>query len=190
MEAYQVRAGDQATLEMDLYSGVPATHRPAGLRRAACLVVALSLLSTAPSGQSGFGVTEIADYRLRAEVFAQFDRASRLIASATQADPRFEREPLFTKEVLLSGDVMPMAVALEARLRGEPALADALQAATLTTHEYTTFTLALVAARLAHGFVKAGVIRAVPPGVHADNVAFVEAHHAQVEAVMRDLGVD
>ena len=173
-----------------LYSGVPATHRAAGRRATAWLAIALWILSSASSAQSGFGVTEIADYRLRADVFAQFDRASRLIATVTQADPRFERDPLFTKEVLLSGEVLPMAVALEARLRGEPALAGALHSATLTTHEYTTFTLALVAARLAHGFVKAGVIRAVPPGVHADNVAFVEAHHAEVEAVMKELGVD
>ena len=91
--------------------------------------------------------------------------------------------------MLLTGDVLPMAIALEARLRGDAALADALRAANLSSQEYTKFTLALVAARLAHGFVKAGVIRAVPPGVHADNVAFVDAHEADIDAVLRELGV-
>jgi hypothetical protein len=150
----------------------------------------LSFLATVPSAQAPFGVTEIADYRLQADVFAQFDRASHLIALATEADPRFDREPLFTNEVLLSGDVLPMAVALEARLSSEPALAEALRTANLSAHDYTKFALALVAARLAHGFVKSGVIRAVPPGVHADNVAFVDAHQADVEAVLRELGVE
>ena len=154
------------------------------------LALAVSILATVPSAQTQFGVTEIADYRLRADVFAQFDRASRLIAPVTRADPRFEREPLFTEEMLLSGDVLPMAIALEARLRNDLVLAVALRTANLTPQEYTKFTLALVAARLAHGFVKSGVIRAVPPGVHADNVAFVDAHQAEVEAVLRELGVE
>jgi hypothetical protein len=154
------------------------------------IAVACALPAAAPAAQNEFGVTEIADYRLRADVFLRFDRASRLIAEVTRADPRFEREPLLTEEVLLSGDVLPMAIGLDARLRAEPALAGALREANLTSHEYTTFTLALVAARLAHGFVKSGALRAVPPGVHADNVAFVEAHLPEVDAVLRELGVD
>jgi hypothetical protein len=182
----------------DSHAGVPAASsrtRWTGAARPPCraavgLALALSILATVPSAQTEFGVTEIADYRLSADVFAQFDRASRLIASVTRADPRFEREPLFTEEMLLTGDVLPMAVALEARLRSEMALADALRTANLTPHAYAKFTLALVAARLAHGFVKSGVIRSVPPGVHADNVAFVDANQADVEAVLRELGLE
>ena len=83
-----------------------------------------------------------------------------------------------------------MAIALEARLRNEPTLAEALRMANLTPHEYTKFALALVAARLAHGFVKAGVLRSVPPGVHADNVMFVDANQADIAAVMKELGVE
>jgi hypothetical protein len=154
------------------------------------LSIAATVSSSVPSAQTPFGVTEIAEYRLTADVFAQFDRASRLIASVTQGDPRFKHAPLLSEEVLLSGDVLPMAIGLDARLRSEPALVEALRTANLTSHEYTKFTLALVAARLAHGFVKSGAIRAVPPGVHADNVAFVDAHEADVDAVLRELGVE
>lgn len=164
--------------------------RPAWTRWAAWLSIVVSLLGAAPSAQTEFGITEIGDYRLRADVFARFDRASRLIVPITRTDPRFEREPLFTEEMLLSGDVLPMAIALDTRLRNDVALADALREASLTSQEYTKFMLALVAARLAHGFVKSGVIRAVPPGVHADNVAFVDAHQGEVEAVLRELGVE
>jgi len=154
------------------------------------LALAASLLSAWPFAQTEFGVTEIAEYRLAEDVFVRFDRASRLIAAATQKGAQFEREPLFTKDTLLSGDVLPMAVALEARLRNEPALAGAFFASDLTSHEYTKFLLALVAARLAHGFVKSGVLRSVPPGVHTDNVMFVDAHLAEIQAVMKELGVE
>jgi hypothetical protein len=154
------------------------------------IALAASLLAAVPSAQAEFGVTEIADYRLADDVFVRFDRASRLIAAATRKDARFEREPLFTKDTLLSGDVLPMAIALEARLRNEPALAAAFFAADLTYHEYTKFVLALVAARFAHGFVQSGVLRSVPPGVHADNVMFVDAHLAEIQAVMKELGVE
>src|SRR5512132_2198843 len=93
------------------------------------LVVCLQVF---PAAQAWFGVTEIADYRLDAAVFAQFTRASHLIAAATRADARFDREPLFTKDILLSDDVLAAAIALETRLRGEPALAGAFFAADLT----------------------------------------------------------
>ena len=154
------------------------------------VAIGVALLSLAPVAQADFGATEISDYRLDAAVFTKFAQASRLIGAATRTDARFEREPLFTKDILLSGDVLPMAVALEARLRSEPALAGALRTANLSAHDYTKFALALVAARLAHGFVQSGVIRAVPAGVHADNVAFVDARQAEVEAVLRELGVE
>jgi len=152
--------------------------------------LAVLLFAAGLSAQTEFGVTEIADYRLDADVFARFNRASRLIAAATQADPRFDSAPLLTKEILLSDDVLAAATELEARLRNEPALAGAFFAADLTPHEYTKFVLALAAARLAHGFVKSGVIRRVPPGVHADNVMFVDAHLADIAAVMKAIGVD
>jgi hypothetical protein len=154
------------------------------------VAIGVALLSLAPAAQADFGVTEISDYRLDAAVFTRFDRASRLIATAARADARFEREPLFTKDILLSGDVLPMAAALEARLRTEPAFATAFFAADLTPREYTKFVIALVAARFAYGFMKSGVLRSVPAGVHADNVMFVEAHLADIDAVMKALGID
>ena len=154
------------------------------------MALAVSLFAAVLSAQAEFGVTEISDYRLDAAVFARFERASRLMGAAMRADDKFEREPLLTKEILLSDDVLAAATALEARLRNEPALAGAFFAADLTPHDYTKFVLALAAARLAHGFVKSGVLRRVPEGVHADNVNFVDAHLAEIAAVMKDIGVD
>jgi hypothetical protein len=154
------------------------------------IALAIALCAAVLSAQSEFGVTEIADYRLEADAFARFNRASHVIAAAARADARFERDPLFTKDILLSGDVLPMAIALEARLRNEPALAGAFVAADITPHDYAKFALALVAARLAYGFVQSGVLRRVPAGVHADNVMFVEANLADILSVLKELGVE
>lgn len=143
-----------------------------------------------PFAQSEFGVTEIADYQLSADVFVRFDRASHAIATATRSDEKFQHAPLFTQEILVSGDILPMAIALEARLRNDPALAGALQAADITPHEYTKFVLALVGARLAHGFMKSGVLKSVPAGAPSHNVTFVDTNLSQVEAVLKDLGVE
>ena len=54
----------------------------------------------------------------------------------------------------------------------------------------TTFALALLGARLAHGFIDAGLLRNVPPGVAADNVQFVTEHHVEVSAVLKKLGIE
>jgi hypothetical protein len=105
-------------------------------------------------------------------------------------DPRFAREPLFTREISVSGDAAEMAATLEHRLDNEPALAAALFAADISAHEYTAFALALFAARLAHGFLKSGAIRRVPPGVAADNVEFVTAHDAEVAALLKLLELE
>ena len=169
---------------------MPSTGRAPRSPWIAPFALVVALLQTFPTAQAEFGVTEIADYRLDATVFAQFTRASHLIAAATRVDARFDREPLFTKDILLSDDVLAAAIALEARLRAEPALAGAFFAADITPHEYTKFTLGLVAAWLAYGFVKSGVLRSVPAGVHADNVMFIETNLADVESVLKELGVE
>lgn len=133
---------------------------------------------------------ELAEYRLTRPVFQRFQRATRLMLTATRADPRFAKAPLFTKEIAVSGDAPAMAAVLQQRLEREPALAGALFAADLDAREYTKFALALFAARLAHGFIESGVLRRVPPGPPADNVAFVEAHRTEVLALLKEMGLE
>ena len=140
--------------------------------------------------QSPFDVKELAAYRLTAPVFKRFEKASGLISDVVRRDSDLSDSPLFTKEITVSGDAAAMAAELEARLTNHPALSQALHSAQITAREFTRFALALTAARLAHGFVKAGVMRSVPAGVAADNVAFVEAHHDEIVAVLKSLGVE
>jgi hypothetical protein len=152
-------------------------------------IVAASLAAGVPL-QAPLEVDELAKYRLTTGVFMRFEVASRSIAAAMRADPAFTREPLFTREIVLSDDVAAAATALETRLQAHPGLGRALRAAKLSPREYTTFALAVVAARIAHGFVKAGVLRGVPEGAAAANVAFVQAHEVEIASVLADLGID
>lgn len=151
--------------------------------------VAAALAAAIPV-QAPLGVEELAQYRLSAVVFTQFESASRSIAAAMRADPAFDHDPLFTRDVVVSADARAAAAALETRLQAHPALAAALRTAKLSAREYTQFALALFGARLAHGFVKTGVLRRVPAGAAAANVAFVQAHEKEITALLADLGID
>jgi hypothetical protein len=153
-----------------------------------CVLASLQIAE--PGGSGALTAKDIAGYRLNVPVFERFDRASRLIATAIQNDARLAENPPFTRDISVLDDVVVAAAALEGRLRAEPALASALQTSGTTAREYTTFALALFAARLAHGFVKSGAMRFVPEGVAKDNVAFVEAHEAEIAAVLQLLGLE
>lgn len=151
----------------------------------------MSVLLGAPPGAAQNAITtrELAAYRLAGPAFRQFEQASQTIGAVTAGDSKFRFAPLFTREVAVSGDAPVVAAELIARLENNPPLTDALRAANLTAREYALFALALLGARMAHGFVEAGVLRRVPPGVAADNVAFVAEHEAEITAVLRALGI-
>lgn len=133
---------------------------------------------------------EIAAHRLAPAAFARFERASRAVASEVARDPALVSEPLFSQEIAQGGDVAEVAATLEQRLSHHAGLSRVLKAASLTPREYTKFALSLVAARLAFGFVESGLLKSVPAGTAADNVAFVRAHRAEVDAVLDALGVE
>jgi hypothetical protein len=82
-----------------------------------------------------------------------------------------------------------MASALSARLEHHAGLAAALEASRLTPREYSKFAITLVAAHLAHGFLKAGVLQRVPPGAPTINVEFVGMHETEVKDVLAELGI-
>lgn len=107
-----------------------------------------------------------------------------------RGDSRFENDPLFSRDVSVSGDAVEMAITLHRRLDQDPTLAAALFAADISAHEYATFALALFGARLAHGFLESGAMRRVPPGVAADNVAFVKEHLPAIRAALAQLGLE
>jgi hypothetical protein len=140
--------------------------------------------------QTEFTVKELAEYQLTASVFGRFEKASRSIAAVIRSDAAFADSPLFTRDVLVLGDAAIIAKELASRLHDHPRLAAGLREARMTAREYAKFAVALFAARLAHGFVAAGVLRKVPPGVATANVAFVTRHQDEIAGVLQDLGVE
>jgi hypothetical protein len=152
------------------------------------VLVALLAASAMPRAEE-IGLREMAAYRLTLPEFERFVRASRSIVEVTLTDPRFRDAPLFTKEVAVFGDAALTATALAKRLEADPELAAALQKARMTAREYAMFAVVLFAARMAHGFVSTGVLRDVPAGVPADNVAFVAAHAPRIAALLKEIGV-
>jgi len=163
------------------------------VRRASAVVILVGLIGQATTAlvaqQAPFEAYDLADYRLTPPVFEQFVQASGRIADITEHDPAFRYAPLFTKDVALSGDAPAMAQGLAARLENHAGLAAAVADAKITPREYAKFAIALFAAHLAHGFVKAGVLQRVPEGAPTINVDFVKAHEAEVTAVLAQLGI-
>jgi len=157
---------------------------------AAALGFCLAFLPAFAAAQRPFDQKELARYRLTEPVYKRFAHAARLITAASRNQPRLERAPLFTKQIAVSGDALEMAALLDARLEQEPAFASALFAAEIDAREFTTFALALFAARLAHGFVKADVIHVMPDSVAGGNVAFAEAHQAEIGALFAEIGLE
>jgi hypothetical protein len=157
---------------------------------AGALGFCLGVLPAFAAAQRPFDQKELAAYRLTEPVYLRFAHAARLISAASRNEPRLEQAPLFTKQIAVSGDILEMAALLRARLEEEPAFRSALFAAEIDAHEFTTFALALFAARLADGFVKAHLIHVMPDGVPGGNVAFVEAHEAEIGALFAEIGVE
>ncbi len=156
------------------------------------LILAVVLAGWQPvisSAQAPIDVYDLADYRLTPEVFKQFVQASQRVGEITRSDSQFTFAPLFTKEVVLSGDAVAMATGLVARLDNHAGLSAALQTAKLTSREYSKFAITLVAAHMAHGFIKAGVLPRVPDGAPTHNVEFVDTHQTEVTAVLAELGM-
>jgi hypothetical protein len=132
----------------------------------------------------------LADYRLTVATFERFQDASARIAHVVANDQTLRESPLFSQEVVQSGDVLEVAPRLTSRLAEHAGLARALASALITPDAYTRFALALLTARMAFGFIESGVLRAVPAGAPTENVAFVRTHLREIDTVLRELGVD
>jgi hypothetical protein len=161
-------------------------------RTLASLVVIAAIagaITPAVEAQAPIDISELADYQLTAEVFERFVLATRRVEAFARDDAALIYAPLFTRDVALSGDVVAAASSLVARLENHPGLAAALEASNITPREYAKFAITLVAAHFAHGFVKAGVMRGVPPGAPSVNVEFVKTHESDVNATVASLGI-
>lgn len=157
---------------------------------AACFIAAVAGLGTRIlTAQAPIDQYELADYRLTQDVFERFVKASGPVGEIARQDPAFRFAPLFTKDVMLSGDAVTAATGLTARLENHAGLAGALATAKITPREYSKFVITLVAAHMAYGFLKSGVLPRVPSGAPTINVEFVKTHESNVASVLESLGI-
>ena len=170
-------------------AAISVAEQPAIFAAGQAPISAVGQAPISAAEQAPINVYDLADYRLTSEVFEHFVQASGRIAEITQHDSAFTYAPLFTKDVALDGDAVAMASGLIARLENHTGLAAALQAAKITPREYSKFALVLVAAHLAHNFLKTGALQRVPAGAPTTNVEFVKTHEAEVTAVLGQLGM-
>ena len=161
-----------------------------GLTAPLIIVTMIVGLVTPPiAAQSPIDVYELADYRLTTDVFERFVLANGRIVEIIDHDASFTDAPLFTKDFALSGDAVAEATGLIARLANHAGLAAALEAAKITPREYAKFAITLIAARLAYGFMNAGVLPRVPSGAPTHNVEFIKTHESDVTAALAHLGI-
>ena len=161
-----------------------------GLTAPLIIVAMIVGLVTRPvAAQAPIDVYELADYRLTTDVFERFVLANGRIVDIIDHDASFTDTPLFTKDLALSGDAVAEAAGLIARLANHAGLAAALEAAKITPREYAKFAITLIAARLAYGFLNAGVLPRVPSGAPTLNVEFVKTHESDVAAALAHLGI-
>jgi hypothetical protein len=147
------------------------------------------LVTVSVTAQPPIDVYELADYRLTKDVFDRFVQVNGRIVDIMQHDAAFTYAPLFTRDVAVSGDAIAVAAGLVARLTNHAGLTAALEAAKITPREYSKFAITLIAAHLAHGFVKAGVLARVPSGAPSVNVEFVKTHEPDVAAALASIGI-
>ena len=93
------------------------------------LLAAVLLVSDRQADRGNIDRRELAEYHLTTADFEQFRNASQRIAIVIAHDASFQAHPLFSREIVQSGDVTDASAALEARLRSDAGLSEALKAA-------------------------------------------------------------
>jgi hypothetical protein len=74
---------------------------------------------------------------------------------------------------------------MEAAVRKEPVLLNALQREGVAPREYATFMMAYIQAAMVHGMQKQGLLKEVPAGVNRENLAFMAQHEAELADIQK-----
>ena len=159
---------------------------------------------------------ELAAYKLTLPVLDKVVVATKNLVTAAKNDPRFKQQAAVKAEIKkleakeepteaddarlekLRADLERMDYSLlpdtqastlsqmDAAMRKEPMLANALTSAGLTPREYAKFLFAFMSAGAVAGMLEQGVIKEVPKelasSLHPENIKFFQTHKAEVEA--------
>jgi hypothetical protein len=164
---------------------------------------------------------ELAAYKLTLPVLEKVLVATKNLATAMKNDPRFKKQQALKAEIKkleekeepteaeaeridkLRADLDQMEESLfpdtetqtlsqmDAAMRKEPLVNNALTSAGLTPREYAKFLVAFMGAGAVAGMIEQGVIKEVPKemasAINMENIKFFQANKAQVEAFQKAL---
>ena len=170
----------------------------------------------AQTGLNDPDAKELAAYKLTLPVLDKVVVATKNLVTAAKNDPRFKQQAAVKAEIKkleakeepteaddarlekLRADLERMDYSLlpdtqastlsqmDAAMRKEPMLANALTSAGLTPREYAKFLFAFMSAGAVAGMLEQGVIKEVPKelasSLHPENIKFFQTHKAEVEA--------
>ena len=159
---------------------------------------------------------ELAAYQLTLPVMQKVVVATKNLATAVKNDPRFKQQAAVKAEIKkleakeepteadtarleklqadlerMEDSILPDAqtqtlTQMDAAMRKEPLVANALASAGLTPREYAKFLFAFMSAGAVAGMLEQGVIKEVPKelasSLHPENIKFFQTHKAEVEA--------
>jgi hypothetical protein len=74
---------------------------------------------------------------------------------------------------------------MEAAVRKQPALLNALQSQGISAREYATFMMAYIQAAMTYGMQKQGYLKEIPAGVNVENVKFMSEHEAELAIIQK-----
>ncbi len=76
---------------------------------------------------------------------------------------------------------------MEAQIRKVPPLMAGLRSANMSPRDYAKFMLASLQAGMVAGLKKQGMLKEIPKDVSVENVQFMEAHEAELQALQKEL---
>jgi hypothetical protein len=136
-------------------------------------------------------------YQQLAKLQAEIDA---LESKEEPTDADHERLEKLTAELEAAEDKMPNAglnmsqhktlSEMEAALRKEPLMMNALTSAGMAPRDYAKFVLAFFQAAMLHGMQKSGAIKEIPKdmqaGVNMENIKFIQENEAEINALMKE----
>lgn len=162
---------------------------------------------------------ELAAYRLTLPVLDKVVAATKHLATAIKSDPRFQKQQALKAEIKtleekeepteaemerveklredldrMDDAIMPNTQnqtldQMEAAMRKEPVIANALTSAGLTPREYAKFLFAYMSAGMVAGMLESGMIKDVPKDLAAtinmENIKFFQTHKAELAAFQK-----
>jgi hypothetical protein len=123
---------------------------------------------------------DISDYRLDMEKMKKYSIAIRGFATLAKTDS--------AAADAMSSNANATTAQMIARLENNPAAMGVLHEAGLTAQEYVWITAAWLQAAMTQGVLESSSDAKIPEGQNPQNLEFLKAHKAELEAMTRDVG--